>query len=225
MRVLATVMMLACASPGVANAWTDKAHWRMDETFGNVVSDDVAGLIGTAVNAAIAPSGCVAGSPCRSFNGSSSHVHVPYSTAVVDPGLNELSYGAYIKPSLPRPNNGDDIIHVSGWPAPHFKLEVNESDSPGKAKCGVRGAAQKTVSVTGGPDLYDGAWHHLECRLVRSPKEYLELWVDGVLVASVRGQVGNLVTGEPILLGKHSTTEAGRYSGLMDDVRIRWKAP
>jgi hypothetical protein len=57
------------------------------------------------------------------------------------------------------------------------------------------------------------------------PSDHLELWVDGVRVTSVKGAIGSIVTGTPILLGKHSTVEAGRFTGLMDDVRIRWQTP
>ena len=114
---------------------------------------------------------------------------------MVNPGFNNLSYGAFIKPMLPRPPNSDDIIHVSGYPAQHFKLEISEATSPGKASCGVRGSANQTVEVAGGPDLYDGKWHELECRVIHKPSDHLELWVDRVKVASVNGPIGSIVTG------------------------------
>ncbi len=216
---------LATASPALASGpWVDKGFWRMNEATGNAVASSVPAPTGTATNAAIVLNSCNAGSNCRSFNGSTSHVTVPYG-AVFDPGGNDLRYSAFVKPALPRPANGDDIIHVDGYPNPHFKLEISEADSIGKAKCGVRGSALKTVAVSGGPDLYDGLWHNIECRVIHLPSNRLELWVDGTLRASVAGQIGSIVTGTPMLLGKHSTVEAGRYSGRMDDVRIRWATP
>ena len=226
MKTVLIATLLASASPAfAAGPWVDKGFWRMNETSGNVVRDQIRNLDGTAFNAAIVLNSCNAGTPCRSFNGVNSHIRVPYRSAVVDPGFNNLSYGAFIKPMLPRPPNSDDIIHVSGYPAQHFKLEISEATSPGKTSCGVRGSANQTVEVAGGPDLYDGKWHKLECRVIHKPSDHLELWVDRVKVASVNGPIGSIVTGKRILLGKHSTVEAGRYSGRMDDVRIRWQTP
>jgi hypothetical protein len=225
MKTILVVALLAFASPAsAAGPWVDKGFWRMNETTGNVVRDRIAKLNGQASNAAIVLK-CRAGAPCRNFNGVNSHILVPYSAAVSDPGFNNLSYSAFIKPSLPLPPNGDDIIHVSGYPKPHYKLEISEADSPRQAKCGVRGSANKTVAVAGGPNLYDGKWHKVECRVIHKPSDHLELWVDGAKVASVNGPIGSIVTETPILLGKHSTVEAGRYKGQMDDVRIRWQTP
>lgn len=205
--------------------WVDKGFWRMNEAIGNVVADQIAGLNGTAFNAAIVLNSCNNGTNCRSFNGVNSDIDVPYG-AVMDPGFNNLRYSAFVKPTpgAPKPTNGDDIIHVSGYPAQHFKLEISEADSIGKAKCGVRGSANKTVTISGGPDLYDGKFHNIECRVIHNP-DHLELWVDGSLKASVNGQIGSIVTGTPMVLGRHSTQEAGRYNGRMDDVRIRWATP
>ncbi len=225
MKASLIAALLTIASPAfAAGPWVSKGFWPMNETSGKVVRDQIAKLNGTAVNAAVVLN-CRAGTACRKFNGVGSHILIPYSPAVSDPGFKNLSYSAVIKPRLPLPPNGDDIIHVSGYPSPHYKLEISEADSPGVAKCGVRGSANKTVEVAGGPNLYDGKWHRLECRVIHKPSDHLELWVDGIRVAAVSGPIGSIVTGTPILLGKHSTVEAGRFAGLMDDVRIRWQTP
>ena len=95
-------------------------------------------------------------------------------------------------------------------------MELSDAGNPGKASCGVRGSANKTVAVAGGPDLYDGKWHKLECRVIHKPTDHLELWVDGVKVASVNGAVGSIVTGTPILLGSirpwKPAVTAGRWT-------------
>jgi len=219
-------LLLFVSTPALASGpWVDKGRWLMNETTGSVVADSVGSLTGTAYNTTIilTPS-CNASPACRSFNGTSSYIRMPYSV-IFDPGNNDLRYSAWFRPVLPRPENGDDLIHVDGYPNQHFKLEVSDAGNTGKASCGVRGSANQTVSAAGGPDLYNGVWHHLECRVVHNPSNHLELWVDGVLVVTKNGSIGSIVTGTPMLLGKHSTDAAGWFTGRMDDVRIMWATP
>lgn len=223
--VFSLALLTMAASAHAAGPWIDRGFWRMNETFGPAVVDQMGGPTGTAFNTTIVLNSCNAGTTCRSFNGTSSYIEVPYG-AYADPVGLDLRYSAFVKPSLPLPTNGDDIIHVSGYPAQHYKLEISEADAPNVAKCSVRGSALKTVAIAGGPNLYDGKWHNLECRVIHGGGDQLELWVDAILVASTRGPIGTIVTGTPMLLGRHSTVpDAGLFTGRMDDVRIRTRMP
>lgn len=172
---------------------------------------------------------CIGGSKCRSFNGTSNGLLIPNNPAWSDVAANEcIRISAYIKPTGAPPANGHDIWRNNSYPAQRLKLEISDPDAQRHIRCEVKGSTGGTMVATGGPDLYDGRWHQLICKVARDP-DRLEAWVSTcssnaclesfVLVATAYGAIG-AINGGAVTVGRHPTG-AGYYSGLMDTIEVR----
>ncbi len=77
--------------------------------------------------------------------------------------------------------------------------------------------------LSSGPNLRDGAFHHVAVTVDRSSSSGGKLYVDGVVVLTFDPTVqpGDLSNNEPLLIGKHPTEGfCGAYRGRIDEVEI-----
>jgi hypothetical protein len=79
-----------------------------------------------------------------------------------------------------------------------------------------------------GPDLRDGAWHHVAVSVQRASSAGMRLYVDGklVLTADPSSHSGSLATTAPLLIGMHSSHDwfNGNFSGEIDEVSLYSRA-
>jgi len=78
-----------------------------------------------------------------------------------------------------------------------------------------------------GPDLRDGAWHHVAVTVARNATDGAKLYVDGQLIHTFdpTPYAGDLTTTEPLRLGENSLAgHATYFKGLMDEFGIYRRA-
>jgi hypothetical protein len=231
LRVFLLALLIPIKGHAACGAFSDVMLFALNGSDPAVASDTVTGIAGTPSNLTVATA-CVGGTNCRSFNGVSSSLTIPYGVKRSNlPANTCLRVSAYIKPSGGPPVNGDDVIRNNDFPNERWKVEISDADAQQHIRCEAKGAAGGTVVATGGPSLYDGKWHQVVCRIMRSP-DALEAWVStcltnactetAVMVARVVAPIGSITSGNPLTVGRHPPPDnAGWYTGLMDSVTIR----
>ncbi len=79
-----------------------------------------------------------------------------------------------------------------------------------------------------GPDLRDGAWHHVAASIQRASTTGGNLYVDGVLISTFdpTGHQGDLSTTQPLLIGLHPSYPAvnANFKGAIDEVSLYHRA-
>ncbi|MDE3149393.1 MAG: hypothetical protein KGL37_07980, partial [Acidobacteriota bacterium] len=79
-----------------------------------------------------------------------------------------------------------------------------------------------------GPDLRDGAWHHVAVSVQRAMTNGVQLFVDGQVVATFdpTSAQGDLTTDQPLLIGMHPSFPSfrGNFRGGIDEVSIYRRA-
>ena len=202
---------LIYAQPAVAWASVSRALWHMDETAGTVMVDAAGSSNGTLHSVTVGSAG-FAGT-AYTFNGASSYVSVPSSSALV-PGSRNVLLTVHLKTGS-RPARGDyDLLRKGSYPKPFYKLELLQS---GLAFCqfrGKTGGGAKTRGISGGPNLADQRWHTVSCSKTATA---VQLVVDGVTYSSAVS-LGSIDGTEPLVLGAHPGSDY--YNGVLDEVSV-----
>ena len=156
------------------------------------------------------------------FNGSSTRITVPYSTAL-SPGAADLTTSLEIN-TTHQPGTGNldfDLIRAE----PTGKMYKVELFPHGKikaqAQCIYTGSLAKTT-LHAGPSLNDGRWHTIVCHKSASQ---VTLTVDGVVVGTTNIAIGtiNLKKNAVFALGHKPVpggTDGDFYNGLMRNVSV-----
>jgi hypothetical protein len=184
------------------------AHWKLDETEGDVAYDSGAENDAFVIGEAVwQPNGGQVDGTLE-FDGINDYIITP---SVLNPADGAFSILAWIKGGAP----GQVILSQVGganW--------LLADDALGNLKTDLKGMGRAS-----GPSLYsdtlitDGNWHHI--RLVWD-REYRSLYVDDELVAIDVAPQDNFEsnTGE-LCLGAQNGLDPGTcWSGMIDDVRI-----
>jgi hypothetical protein len=212
--VVATLAAVAVALPAQAALATTVALWHMDETSGSTMLDSVGSNDGTLKNVALGKPGFRG--KAYSFNGSSSIVTVPSSTAL-NPGSADFSFIVHVKFSKVPPTDYDLLRKgLSSTSGGDYKLEILRRDSgtTGRASCHFEGSHASTTK-TAGPNLANGSWHTITCTKRAST---ITLSVDGVNYAK-SVSVGSIGNNAVLTIGAKSGG-GDWYNGLMDEVSI-----
>lgn len=180
------------------------AHWKLDETSGNVAHDAVSNQDGTLQGEPVwqPMGGRVNGS--LQFDGVDDYIRTPF---VLDPAKEKFTIFAWVKGGAP----GQVILSQAGganWlmAAPNGALRTE-----------LKSTGRLAKSLTSAAVITDGAWHRVGLTWDGSNRI---LYVDDVEVApdtqpSLIGSTGGLS------IGAGSTPAAATFwTGLIDDVRI-----
>jgi hypothetical protein len=157
-----------------------------------------------------------------SFNGTSSYIQTPASSAV-NPDSSAFSYSVTI--NLPTTTIfSRDLSLVrrgsSKFAGPYYKMEMvyDKSKRDMRLTCALRDTAGRHATVsTSGDALNDGQWHILTCS--KSTK-VISLTVDGH-VHTKSAKLGNLSSDQPLNFGAEqidSTTFWEHFPGLMREI-------
>jgi hypothetical protein len=190
------------------------ALWHMEETSGSTMRDSVGSNDGALKNVALGKPGFR--NNAYSFNGSSSIVTVPSSSAL-NPGSAAFSFTVHVKFSKVPPTDYDLLRKGrSSTSGGDYKLEILRRDSgtTGKASCHFDGS-HASATKTAGPDLANGSWHTITCKKRAST---ITLVVDGVSY-SKSVSVGSIANSAVLTVGAKSGG-GDWYNGLMDEVSV-----
>lgn len=191
------------------------AHWAMDDTGTTMTDDSGYRNDGAMTSVTTGVPGWKA--TAFRFASSPSLVTVPDADPF-DPGSSRLQVTFHVKfGAVPSATVGDyDLIRkgLSTTVGGDYKAEII---STGGALCHSQGSAGK-VTVSGGPNLADSAWHEIRCDF--SPT-LVRLYVDGVKVAgSGTVNIGSIANADPVIVGAKNST-ADQYAGDMDEVTVK----
>jgi hypothetical protein len=184
-----------------------KAHWKMDESNGDIAYDSIADHDGKLNgNPLWQPAGGMIDG-CVMLDGIDDYIETPF---VVNPGKGSFSVLAWIQCGTP----GQAIISQKG----EFGGTWLGTDPSGKL-------------MTGFGDIYFGSlisetvitdvqWHHVGF-VYDLDTLHRRLYVDGVLVAEDNTVVSGMPSDEGLYIGASKDLGAGTLcSGYIDDVRI-----
>lgn len=202
--MLGTAMVTASAAAGS----TVVGLWHMNNHSGTVMYDSSGnGHNGTLHNVTLGTTG-VSGN-AYTFNGKSSYVWVP--SAGLNPGSANISISFYLN-TTHLPKTGDyDIVRKGAYPAEDYKVELLPS---GQIKCTFQGSTGRS-NATGGANLNDGTWHHVQC--VKTVSQ-IQTVVDGTVVATTNAAVGSISNTSGAEIGAHPGSDW--YNGDLDELSI-----
>ena len=97
---------------------------------------------------------------------------------------------------------------------PFIQLRINTTNV---LACQFRNSANTTLTLSGGPTLNDGLWHHVA---VRRDGASGELLVDGIVVSSGPVPTGSYVTNAATIGAFRRTTTTNYFSGVIGEVHV-----
>jgi PKD repeat protein len=179
--------------------------WHLDETSGTMMQDSTGSHPGLLHNITLGRTGV--SSTAYGFNGTSSYVRIPSA-----PDLNAFGRDVRISfdlrtttvPALPD----YDLFRKGQAPGPEYKVEMQPS---GQISCYFKGDLD-SVNVEAGPDLHDGAWHHVVCEKHATS---VTLTIDGVKYTKTRA-VGSIANDYDVIIGAYPTGDF--YQGELDEL-------
>ena len=183
------------------------AHWKLDETDGNIAYDSFGDYDGTINgNPSWLPTGGIKGGSLM-MDGIDDYIETPF---ILDPSKGSFSVLAWVYCWMP----GQVIISQRGQSGGTW-LGTNPS---GKLMTGLSdvnfGALESDSFIT------DVQWHHVGF-VYDMDTLHRRLYVDGILVAEDNSAVSGVPSNEGQYIGASKDLEAGTlFSGFIDDVRI-----
>jgi len=181
------------------------AHWKLDESQGNVAAEIVAGKDGTVYGDAVwQPQGGKVGGALQ-FDGLDDYVATPF---VLNPAEGEFSLFAWVKGEVPG-----QVVVSQKYAANWLRADPSEGKLATELKSGGR-FGHPLISQT---VITDGRWHQVALVWDGANRT---LCVDNVEVAC--DTQADLASSESSLyFGAGKNLEAGSlWSGVIDDVRI-----
>jgi Concanavalin A-like lectin/glucanases superfamily len=157
-----------------------------------------------------------------SFNGISSYIQTPASSAV-NPGYSDFSYSVSINlPTTDVFSRDYSLVRrgSSSLAGPYYKMEMVYDQSTGHMHltCALRDTAEEHATVSAGVDtLNDGQWHTLTCA---KTAKTISLTVDGH-VHTTSAKLRNMTSTEPLNFGADQvgpSTFVENFPGLMDEI-------
>jgi hypothetical protein len=149
------------------------------------------------------------------FSRKPAYVTVP-SSAAFSPGTQNIQLSASVKFSaVPSSSVGDfDIIRrgLSSTSGGDYKMEILRG---GQAFCLYRGRSGQ-VSVSGGPNLANNAWHTLTCARIGNS---VVLTVDGASVTRT-GATGSIANSATVFIAAKDAAGDDQYGGVLDSVSV-----
>ena len=189
------------------------ALWHMEDPS-NLVDSSGNGNNGTPSNVTSAPGYSGNG---YGFNGKNSVATVPSSDSL-NPGSSDITFTVHAN-LVTAPGKGKDydvlrkgLGKTSGG---DYKMEILHS---GQASClfGNGGRHGKDYSISGGPNLADGAWHTISCAKTASN---IQLTVDGTTYTK-NATVGPITNSAPLTIGAKGPQGGDPYLGTLDEITV-----
>ncbi|MDE2099071.1 MAG: LamG domain-containing protein [Patescibacteria group bacterium] len=197
------------------------AYYRMDETSGTTAFDSSGnGNNGTITGGVTLnqPGALVDGDAAMAFDGSTGYVQIASSAT---PAGNAFTVEAIVRST----NQGTDLTIMCQEPV--FEIALAGDGSAGRFSCALMTSNMNgKVPPTwywfgGGPNLSDGAWHHV---IAAYDGAEVNLYADGVLVHTEPNYSGGLqLDGNPISIGCRGLGTTGAqlfFPGTLDEVAI-----
>jgi len=184
------------------------AHWKLDETEGDIAYDSIGSNDGTLIGGPLwqPAGGQVAGA--LHFDGIDDYVSTPF---VMNPADAAFSVFAWIKGGAP----GQVVISQTGrlWGANWLRA----GPSDGSLITELKGTGRWDRPLVSGSIITDGSWHHIGFVWDGSNRT---LYIDDVAVTTdTQSELGS--TNGGMYIGAGRTLDAGSFfSGLIDDVRV-----
>lgn len=215
-RVVAIVLLCAALSNGAAADITTglAGWWKFDENYGSATADSAGSNTASLINT---PNwvGAKIGNGALSFNGSSSHVTVPASSALEMAG-SSVTVAVWIKNSVPFSGERMLIEHAT-WPNGNaYHLVMTSS---GSVAFNFPNLQNVDGAVGASFTLSDGNWHHV-VGVLNDAGNVAELYIDGTLQASkaTSQSIGSGGPSQTFIAARSGTSIF--FPGSMDDVRI-----
>jgi hypothetical protein len=207
----AAVLGVLALAPGMAAGSTVAALWHMDETSGTTMHDSSGhGNNGTLHNVKLGYAGKYGKSYTFGGYKAKSYVEVPNSKTL-NPGSANISVSFWLR-TYSLPASGDyDLVRKGVWTAPEYKIELLPSN---QIQCTFRGT-KSNHHATGGSNLNNGAWHHVQCIKTASQ---IKTVIDGKTVATTNAAVGSISNSYAVEIGAYPG--ADWYKGKLDEVSI-----
>jgi uncharacterized repeat protein (TIGR01451 family) len=191
------------------------AWWPLDETSGTTAFD-IAGSVannGTHMNGPMPVPGKVNGA--LRFDGVDDYVKVPHQPEL-DFGAGDFSIDAWIKA---EPNPAHPIVEkwdapVGSIPGYSFYLFGGKLTFSWSHTLGVS-------SVSGGPNIADGQWHHVAVTIRRGSSQGGKLYVDGILVQTFDPKAGTVSNTVDLWIGRSRANPTPiSFKGVIDEVEL-----
>ena len=183
------------------------AHWKLDETEGDIAYDSVGSNNGTLTGGPLwqPADGQIDGA--LAFDGADDYISTP---SVLDPADAPFSVFAWIKGGAP----GHVVISQTGIPWGANWLRAGPS---GSLTTELKGTDRWDRPLVSGSIITDGSWHHIGLVWDGSNRT---LYVDDVaVITDTQNDLGSTTGGLHIGAGKNLEPSTF-WSGLIDDVRI-----
>jgi concanavalin A-like lectin/glucanase superfamily protein len=186
------------------------ALWHMDEPAGATTMADSSGFGNNGtLNGPVTTGVPGFQGNAYSFSGHS-YVDVPTSDSL-NPGTANVGISFYMN-TTHLPTSGDyDLVRKGVYPQQQYKIELLKTN---QIACSFTGSSGSS-NATGGANLADGTWHHIEC--IKTPTT-IQLLIDGVLVKTTSVIIGSISTTGDASLGAHPGYDW--YQGMLDEVSI-----
>jgi len=185
------------------------AHWKLDETEGDIAYDNSVGSANGTLNGSPTwqPADGQSGGALL-FDGIDDYIS---TSSIFNPSLTPFSIYAWIKGGAP----GQVAISQTGSPWGSNLLGFTASD--GSLVTELKGKSRWDRPLVSGSIVTDGDWHHIG--LVWDGTNRV-LYVDDVeVIADTQAELGSTYGG--LNIGASEALDAGKFfSGLIDDVKI-----
>jgi hypothetical protein len=193
------------------------SYWKLDETSGNVYTDEAGTNNATSSDMPAPVTGRVEGG--QQFNGTSNQLTVP-SDAIYDFMANSsFTFETWIKHPAGSFSGNEIII---GRKAANSKLSIWLGFGPTtNINFSVRSTTGESRTVTG-PSLYDDNWHHIAAVKDGSLNQ-LRIYVDGALsnTAAASYTSGFDSPNTALSIGwRNITGDESFFEGLIDEVAV-----
>ncbi|HET8602325.1 MAG TPA: laminin G domain-containing protein, partial [Marmoricola sp.] len=154
--------------------------WHLDETSGTTMADSVGNHPGILHNVLLGHPGDPAyPGTSYGFNGSGSYVTVPTADDLNDPQGADVHISFSLRTTTVPAKPDYDLFRKGQYPGQEYKIEMQPN---GQVSCTFRGSVAN-YSLQAGPDLHDGAWHHIVCEKLATS---VRLTIDGVVYTKAK---------------------------------------
>jgi Concanavalin A-like lectin/glucanases superfamily len=201
--------------------WRTIAHWRMDETTGDLMRNSVPNSP-DGVWHAIIPGRIGFRGRAYGFNGFSSYVEVPHAP-IFNFGMDSIRVTVRVRTTVPGTSLGGNDLIKKGYSesSPLFKMEFYPD---GRVSCAFKGTKARTgdmFSLSSVVTRLPPAYRTVECVLDQAAKQ-ARVVVDGVTEATRPADLGPIFSTDPVVIGAYPGS--GFYRGTLDEVMIQTAA-
>ncbi|MGK5680532.1 LamG-like jellyroll fold domain-containing protein [Actinoplanes sp. URMC 104] len=142
------------------------------------------------------------------------------STADLNPGARDFSFGADVLLSPTQTSKGQNVVQ-KGYSTTGSQWKLQIDGAAGRPSCVLVGDGQRRIRVaTSVVSVADGRWHRLRCSRIGSR---LSVYVDGLLRGWIAVPPGLPITNDrPLSIGgKGAYADNDQFNGALDNVWVQ----